>query len=84
MSYEQKNMSGSLFRNTRKEKDTHPDYAGSCVIEGRHYWINAWTKEANGKKFFSFAFKPKEQGARKPEAKSEAAPAGDDNSECPF
>ncbi len=42
MAYETKDMTGSLFKNMRKEKETHPDYNGSCRINGRDLWISAW------------------------------------------
>jgi hypothetical protein len=62
MAYEPKPGSFSLFKNDRKEKDTHPDYTGNGVLpDGTAAWINAWLKEANGKKFFSIQIKPKEQ-----------------------
>lgn len=72
MAYEQKPNSGSLFKNDKKEKDTHPDYTGNALIGGEEYWISAWLKETKGgkKKFFSFSFKPKEDNQRKPAEKT--------------
>tara|TARA_R110002126_G_scaffold210336_1_gene356960 strand:- start:322 stop:588 length:267 start_codon:yes stop_codon:yes gene_type:complete len=59
--YEQKNNSGSLFKNDRKETDNHPDYNGSCLVNGSEMWMSAWLKtSASGKKFMSFSFKSKE------------------------
>jgi hypothetical protein len=61
MAYEQKDMSGSLFRNDRREKDTHPHAKGSALIGGVEYWVSAWTKEArDGSKYQSLSFTPKE------------------------
>ena len=71
MSYEPKDMSGSLFRNDKREKDTHPHAKGDCVIDGKAYWISAWTKDGKNGKFQSLAFKPKEA---KPEAARSVAP----------
>jgi len=73
MAFEQRENSGALFRNDRKEKDTHPDYNGTANIEGVDYYINAWLKEGKSGKFFSFSFKRKDGGAEKPVAKSGAA-----------
>jgi hypothetical protein len=57
-----KTNAGSLFRNDRKQADTHPDYNGSVDIEGTAYWINAWMKTAkNGTKFMSLSFKRKDE-----------------------
>jgi hypothetical protein len=52
--------SGTLGRNKRREKDTHPTHSGQCTIDGKQYWISAWIKDGrDGERFFSIAFKPK-------------------------
>jgi uncharacterized protein (DUF736 family) len=57
MAFEQKDMSGALFRNDKKQKDTHPDYRGDAVINGVKVKIAAWLKQdKNGSKFFSLKF----------------------------
>lgn len=61
---------GSIWKNDRKEKDTHPDFTGSLNVEGREYWVSAWKRkpDANPKApALSFSVKPKD------EAKSERA-----------
>jgi hypothetical protein len=70
--------SGILGKNERREKDTHPTHSGQCTIEGKQYWISAWVKDGRGgSRFFSLAFKPKmarEQGApANPPAQTAAA-----------
>jgi hypothetical protein len=61
MAYEQKDNSGSVFKNERKEKDTHPDRTGSAMIDGVAYWVSGWVKQdRNGNPFLSLAFKRKE------------------------
>lgn len=61
MAYEQRDLSGSLFKNDRREKDTHPNLTGSIMIDGKEYWLSGWTKERNsGEKWISLAAKPKE------------------------
>jgi hypothetical protein len=60
---EKRDNSGALFKNDRKDKDTHPDYTGSALIDGVDMWISAWIKKGNGKTFMSLAFKPKDSAA---------------------
>jgi hypothetical protein len=55
------NMRGVLFKNDRKEKDTHPDYKGSCEIEGTEMWVSAWIKQGNKGKFMSLSFEKKDK-----------------------
>ena len=61
MAYEQKDNSGSLFKNERREKDTHAHARGSALIDGVEYWLDAWTNEdRNGNKYQSPKFKRKD------------------------
>lgn len=57
--YDNRNR-GALFRNNRKEKETHPDYNGTINVEGKEYYLNAWLREGKSGKFFSMSVKPKE------------------------
>lgn len=50
MAYQQKDMEGSLFKNDKREKDSHPHMQGSCTIDGVKYWISAWTNGWEGGK----------------------------------
>jgi len=61
MEYDNTNR-GTLFKNDKKEQETHADYNGTINIDGKDYWLNAWVKEgkATGKKFFSLSVKPKQ------------------------
>ncbi len=46
MAYEPRDGEGSLFKNERREKDTHPNLKGSIRINGQDYWLDAWTNES--------------------------------------
>ena len=76
------NMRGVLFKNDRKEKDTHPDYKGSCEINGEEMWMSAWLKQGKNGAFMSFSFTPKEQPKQSAPA-AQAAPI-DFDSDIPF
>lgn len=57
--------SGALFANDKREKDTHPTHTGTATIDGVDYWVSAWVKEKNGRKYFSMSYKQKDiQGGR--------------------
>lgn len=59
--YEQKDFSGSLFKNEKREKDSQPHATGSALIDGVDYWVSAWTKEGPKGRYQSLAFKRKDQ-----------------------
>ena len=40
--YEQKDNSGAMFVNDKKETDSHPDRKGSAMIGGVAYWDSGW------------------------------------------
>lgn len=73
------NMRGVLFKNDRKEKETHPDYKGSCEINGEEMWMSAWLKNGKNGTFMSFSFTPKEQ----PKKQSAPVPT-EDFDDIPF
>ena len=77
--------SGTLFKNDRKEKETHPDYKGSGNFNGQEVWINAWIKVSKDgtKKFMSMSFNPKDEQA-KPAKGSQGSGFDDIDSDLPF
>lgn len=67
MAYEPRDNSGTLFKNDRREKDTHPHATGTAIIDGVEYYVSAWTKEGRNGKFQSLAFKPKQERREQPQ-----------------
>ena len=85
MAYEQRDLSGSLFINDKREKDTHPNLTGTIMIDGKEYWLSGWTKEkSDGEKWISLAAKPK--GPRQTDTRQPATTgsAFDDDESIPF
>ena len=61
MAFETKPNSGTLWKNDRKTSDSHPNAKGDCLIDGKWYWVSAWTKrKQNGEPFQSLSFTPKD------------------------
>ena len=83
MAYEMKDMSGSLFKNDKKETDSHPDYKGSALVNGVAHWLDAWINTANdGSKYMSLKLKVKE--TRGEPKQGYAMPAADLDDDVPF
>ena len=62
------NFTGIISKNERKETDKHPDIKGQCEIDGVQYWVDGWAKTRNsdGGKFYSLAFKRKDAAKAAP------------------
>ena len=74
---------GALFKNERKETDSHPDLSGSINIDGTEYWLSGWTKRNDDGTFkvLSLSVKPKErqgggrgQGRRQDSSRGRSSP----------
>jgi hypothetical protein len=61
MGFEIRENSGTLHKNGKREKDTHPNMRGSCLIDGVEYWVDAWTKEGQNGRWQSLSFRRKDQ-----------------------
>lgn len=87
MAYEQKDNSGSVFKNNRRERETQPNLTGSALIDGKEYWVNVWTKtKADGEKWMSLAFNPKQpkEDTSKPSAGSPELTVVTSDDDIPF
>ena len=79
MAFEQRELSGSMFKNDKKSLPNHPDYRGDCKVDGKLYWMSGWIKETKaGAKFLSISLTPKDEQTKP------AAPTGFDDDDMPF
>jgi hypothetical protein len=51
------------FATTGARNHRTPEFKGEATIERTKYWVAAWVKEKDGKKFFSIAFPPEGRAA---------------------
>jgi len=59
--YEARDNTGTLWKNDRRTTDNHPNAKGDCLIDGKWYWVSAWTKrKQDGSPFQSLSFTPKD------------------------
>lgn len=65
MAFELKDGQGSLFKNTKKQKENHPDYQGECKVGGVKYRISGWKKKsAKGTDWLSLSVQPDRAGEK--------------------
>jgi hypothetical protein len=69
---EQRDNSGVLFTNDKREKESHPNYKGNIRVDGKDYWISGWIKEGKNGKFMGLAVSPKEDQPSQPQSKPKA------------
>lgn len=59
--YETKDLTGVLFANAKREKETQPNAKGSAMIDNVEYWVSAWTNTSSkGVKYQSLKFERKD------------------------
>jgi len=87
MAYEQRDNTGAMFKNTRKENDKQPNLTGNALIEGVDYWVSGWTKvDKNNENWISFSLKRKDgntASGNKPAPNRQTAAELEDN-DLPF
>lgn len=82
MSYQRKEMTFSAFKNTRREKDTHPHLTGEALINGEYYWVNVWkNKDKNSETYISGSLQKKDLSEAKPK---DEPPRDELEDEIPF
>jgi hypothetical protein len=87
MAFEQRNGSGALFKNTKKEAGSkQPDYTGNALSpSGEYFELSAWIKEGKNGKFMSVALQPKFGSEQKAAPKPSHVTGFEDfDSDCPF
>ena len=81
MAYEQRDNSGSMFKNNRKETEKHADMTGDIMVDGKLYWINGWRKiDKNGNPYYSFSVNPKQARQEESSQQTHSVP----NDDIPF
>ena len=86
MAFEQREGSGALFQNYKKEKGSkQPDYRGDAMFEGKMVEISGWTKPTSkGGEFISLMIKEKQAYTPKQETKPSDPAFANMDDDIPF
>jgi uncharacterized protein (DUF736 family) len=80
MAYERKDNSGGLFKNKKKATDSHPDFTGNGLIDGRDYWVSGWKKQTkDGDAYLSLSFRLKDEMPAKASSSKPSHKSADDD-----
>ena len=86
MAYEHINRTGSIFKNTFKTEEKHPDYRGIYKDDqGKEWSVALWVKEGAKGKFFSMAMsEPQQRKVVDKQPQQITADKKDETDELPF
>jgi len=79
--------SGAIFKNDKKETDSHPEYKGSINVEGKEFWASVWVNTSKaGKQYMSIKVTPKDaqQSAPTPQVNHVPNDGGMTDEDIPF
>jgi uncharacterized protein (DUF736 family) len=82
----ERDNSGVLYKNDRKEQDNHPDYRGAVTVGGKEFWLSAWirTSKKDGKKFMSLALQGKTESGNRAISESRKIVEDEFTDDIPF
>lgn len=76
---------GALFKNDKKEKETHPDYRGPMNFNGQDGYLAAWMRESrDGKKYMSLKWQPKDDAPKAQQEPQQGGGGFELDDEVPF
>lgn len=87
--YEQKDNTGTLFINNRKQNDRQPDRTGTVMIDGVEYYLSGWDKSGPSGDRINLAVTKKEAKQEQRQDAKQASydrqkPAPADDFDVPF
>jgi len=84
MGFEQREGSGSLFKNDKRGNDKAPDYRGTALLNGVTMEVAGWIKQGKQGSFMSLAIKPQQPRTSGREQTANPRSHGPDDDSPPF
>ena len=82
-----KDNDGAIWKNERREKDTHPHFTGNATVNGVEYWVSAWKRDADANErapALKFSCRPKEERTDSQRSHEAQAPSKYFDDDIPF